>query len=67
MKATIARFRILLEEIASLLTKSGELEWADIFQRIASECEGGPIDAKREVLSLYGGMGSFNDLFLYKE
>lgn len=53
--------------IHKILMEVGELNWAKSFHNFILELE----DAEnktvfRKILSIYGGMGSFNDLVLYK-
>ena len=54
----------LLISCEALLRKIGEQFWADNLQRIILK-GGDSIDMHRieEIVSFYGGMGSFNDLF----
>ena len=56
-----------LTECEALLRKIGEAFWADKFRRVLQR---GAISQTgysiEEVLTWYGGMGSFNDLFISK-
>ena len=48
---------------------AGEAEWSIALERIRAKHSGTPPDqtAIREILALYGGMGSLNDLVLYDQ
>lgn len=55
-------------EIQKLLTEVGELNWAKCFENFISELElSKDNSAYRKIISIYGGMGSFDDLILYKD
>ena len=57
---------IVLADIKNLLNSSGESQWAATFDYFLKKIQGQSIDAvKREILTIYNGMGSFNDLVLY--
>ncbi len=59
--------KTMLSEIHELLISSGEKQWAGAFAYFINRIQGQGIDAiKREILAIYAGMGSFNDLVLYK-
>jgi len=53
-----------LDELASLLRRHGELHWASWLERDAGLLRGGDFSGITDLLSAYGGMGSFNDLLL---
>ena len=55
----------ILRQIADLLSKHNELEWAIALERFADEYIDSPEQTKRYVRSIYGGMGSFNDIILH--
>ncbi len=50
-----------------LLTQGGQLDWARCFIRIKQNLKFSLADSKREILSMYGGMGSLNDVVLYAD
>lgn len=55
-------------EIQKLLTEAGELNRAKCFENFISELElSKDNSAYRKIISIYGGMGSFDDLILYKD
>ena len=54
----------LLTRIADVLASHNEAEWAKAFRRLYSEYRREPELAKSAIRSVYGGMGSFNDLVL---
>lgn len=56
----------VLADIRDLLLSSGESQWAATFDYFLKKIEGENIDVtRREILTIYAGMGSFNDLVLY--
>ena len=61
----------LIEKIIKLLTSVGESNWVNAFKNFRQKCDSVDIDQlellRSEILRVYGGMGSFNDLVLYKQ
>jgi hypothetical protein len=56
----------VLVEISALLKNHKENEWSTTFNSFLMKIDVEEIGAvKKEVRSIYGGMGSFNDLVLY--
>lgn len=59
------------EKIIELLTSVGESNWVTSFNKFREGCDSPDIEnlerLRSEMLRIYGGMGSFNDLVLYKE
>lgn len=54
-------------EIYKLLIEVEELDWAKCFLNFISELEKSEDNRiYRKIISIYGGMDSFNDLVLYK-
>lgn len=62
---TVKDFDIKLERMIELLTQGGQIDWARNFIRIQQNLKFNLTDSKREILSMYGGMGSLNDVVLY--
>lgn len=56
-----------LEKIILILKNNGELNWANSLERCRLELKNDPINACSKILSMYGGMGSFNDIVLYRD
>jgi hypothetical protein len=57
----------LCTKILGILNTSDERMWADVFKYLLEELEiKAPKEMAREILKIYQGMGSFNDLILYK-
>ncbi|MEO4005023.1 hypothetical protein [Flavobacterium sp. CAU 1735] len=55
-------------EIQKLLTEVGELNWAKCFENFIAELEVSKDNATyRKIISIYGGMGAFDDVVLYKD
>ena len=53
--------------LKTLLEKSGEEHWANVFDKMAFNLQENEINREmiNDLLKMYGGMGSFNDLILY--
>jgi hypothetical protein len=51
--------------MARLLRKGNEADWANACERLAAKYGEDPRSTRREILAMYGGMGSFNDVVLY--
>jgi uncharacterized protein DUF6966 len=56
----------LLLRIANLLATCGEPDWANSFNSFRIDFRSDPESAKRKIRSVYGGMGSFNDIVLHR-
>ncbi|WP_156980989.1 DUF6966 domain-containing protein [Vibrio galatheae] len=61
----------IIKQIIDLLVSVGESNWADTFtsfklKLVNSDSENLQI-LRSDILGIYGGMGSFNDLVLYSE
>jgi hypothetical protein len=57
-----------VRNLASLLGQCGETKWAPMFGALAGRVERGDVDpheAARQVLGMYGGMGSLNDVVIH--
>lgn len=54
----------LLDEIIVLLESDGEIRWRKRLAAIRSQLLNANFDGIGELLSIYGGMGSFNDLVI---
>jgi hypothetical protein len=55
-----------LKRMALLLNIGGYPDWANGLAELANKIDMSPDMARTELLGLYGGMGSLNDLVLYK-
>jgi hypothetical protein len=60
----IARMKTVLEKIVTLLRSGGCEDWAATMEKLSPEIEENPEFATSQILALYGGMGSFNDIVL---
>ena len=58
---------VTLEKISTLVRICSEESWAAGFLRLSQEFADAPQATKDKIVSLYGGMGSFNDLVLYRD
>lgn len=59
-KAIVAAIREILEQC-------GENEWSKTFKYFGDRMDAEGEDVKREIRSIYGGMGSFGDVVVYRE
>lgn len=58
----------LCEEISQLCNMANEHQWESLFEYFIKNIKAGHLDtAKKEIRTIYGGMGSFNDLILQKD
>jgi hypothetical protein len=55
----------LLVEAEVLLRTGGEENWAKAIQRLREDFRTEPEVIRGQILALYGGAGSFNDIVLY--
>lgn len=56
----------ILMQLACLLDAHGEGEWANAFRGFLEEYHHEPEQVKGRIRSVYGGMGSFNDVILHR-
>lgn len=56
----------LLLQMIDLLRYGGANDWASLLEELRCEMHAEPSDAASKILSLFGGMGSLNDVVLYK-
>lgn len=54
----------VIHEIVVLLSNNNEQYWAEIFSSFEKNFQLNPEMTSEKILSVYGGMGSFNDLVL---
>lgn len=59
--------QITLAKMAELLRVGGINSWAQALETMRDEVGGDPARASAKILAMYGGMGSLNDLVLYKD
>lgn len=61
----------IIESVIELLVSAGETNWAAAFIDFRKQCDNPDVDnlerLRGEILRIYGGMGSFNDLVLYEQ
>jgi hypothetical protein len=60
----IASMKTVLQKIVNLLRSGGCEDWAARMEKLSSEIEENSEYATSQILALYGGMGSFNDIVL---
>lgn len=61
----IQKIRLLLKRVADLLRAASRDDWASALEGFLDKNEADV--AVAEILSMYGGMGSLNDIVLYKD
>lgn len=62
----IQRIKIVLEKMVELLRLGSSDDWANVIEKCNREIGISPTDTARRILSMYGGMGSLNDLVLHR-
>ncbi|MFJ3371463.1 DUF6966 domain-containing protein [Pseudomonas sp. NPDC086251] len=61
---SISKISSIIVQTTDLLRKFGSPEWADKLEKCRLAL---PHDALSQIVSLYGGSGSINDLVLYEQ
>ena len=61
----IQNTQVILSRMAELLRLGGLADWAGALEKYHNEIATDPSATTGRILSLYGGMGSLNDLILY--
>jgi len=67
MVTNTIQLRSTLTRTAKVLRAGGSETWARLLENLESELEEDPTEAKFRILSMFGGMGSFNDIVLYRD
>lgn len=63
----IPKIQLVLSNLAVLLQSGGENNWAHLLNQLNHEIENEPNAAFSKLFSLFGGMGSFGDIVLYRD
>jgi len=63
----IKKIQIILARMAELLRIGGRNDWAQALDSHNKNISQEPDATAARILSMYGGMGSLNDLVLYKD
>jgi hypothetical protein len=68
---TLINIKYILDEIIAILSSIGESNWHDALKNFRNRCDSiaSSEDQKKlitDIMRIYGGMGSFSDLILYK-
>jgi len=68
----ISTVREILVRLISLLRKAHEIDWANALDSFRAHCDATGDNPEKtglfsDILRIYGGMGSFSDLVLYRE
>lgn len=62
----IKKIETVLKRMAELLRIGARNDWANALEKFRGEISNDPSDASAGILSMYGGMGSLNDLVLHR-
>lgn len=62
----IQNVELVLKRMAELIRIDGRNDWANALEKCRGEIAGSPNATAAKILSMYGGMGSLNDLVLYR-
>jgi hypothetical protein len=62
---SIANIQVILTKMTKFLRVGKFDEWALALEKFRNEIVSTPAQTATKILSLYGGMGSLNDLILY--
>lgn len=62
----VAAIEKLIVEIAALLRDEKVDQWSAAFKKFAAGWPSDPDHAAADILAAYGGLGSFNDVVLYR-
>uniref|UniRef100_UPI0009E45A2D DUF6966 domain-containing protein n=1 Tax=Gilliamella sp. Nev6-6 TaxID=3120252 RepID=UPI0009E45A2D len=65
MNSHIKKIKLILFEISILLKKGNYPDWGNSFMKFSEDIEINFEAVKNQILILYGGMGSFNDIVLH--
>ncbi|KRB09207.1 helix-hairpin-helix domain-containing protein [Lysobacter sp. Root690] len=63
----LQQIQALLSRMADLLELAAQTDWASALERHREDLAATPELTKARILAMYGGMGSLNDLVLYKD
>lgn len=63
----ISRISLIIAQTADLLRKFGRPEWADKLEKCRVALPHDTTYALSQIVSLYGGAGSINDIVLYDQ
>lgn len=59
--------KIKLNRLAELLHCGGLTSWRDAIEQCCDEIENDTLGTVAKIIRMFGGMGSLNDLILYKD
>lgn len=62
----IQNIETVLTRMAELLRLGARNDWANALEKFRGEIANDPSGTSAEILSMYGGVGSLNDLILYR-
>lgn len=62
----IQNIQTVLARMAELLRSAGRIDWALALEEFHEEIPNNPSTTPARILATFGGMGSINDLVLYK-
>jgi len=58
---------VILKRMIELLIVGREMDWVAALKRVGGKVDGDFSDVSSELISMYGGVGSINDVVLHKE
>ncbi|MAE93534.1 MAG: hypothetical protein CL910_02630 [Deltaproteobacteria bacterium] len=67
MEKEVGELILVLDELIAFLERHGEAHWQDWMGRSRRLLEARDLSGVTRLLGAYGGMGSFNDLYLCPE
>lgn len=56
----------VLDRMIALIKQGTNGDWVNVLDRVKSELSQDPKAARHLIMSMYGGMGSLNDVVLYR-
>jgi hypothetical protein len=65
--STSTEIDLILGAMAALLADFGEASWAAALTRLQQQYQGDPAATAGAVVAAFGGMGSLNDIVLYRD
>lgn len=63
----IPKIQLVLSNLTMLLQNGGENDWAHLLNQLNRNIEIDPDAAFSKLFSIFGGMGSFGDIVLYRD
>lgn len=61
-----AEISLILDELINILRGSSQEQWILTLTHLKDEADDNPLEFAHKMKRIYSGMGSFNDLIIYK-